>query len=334
MRLRYLLFSILFSFSLLAQDPHFTQFFSAPFTINPAYTGVFDGRLRVMTNYRQQWANFVTPFTTAVIAGDVKVGSLQGVSTQQPINIGMQLMQDQSMGGAFRSSFAGLLASYHVNVDAVGDRSLGVGLSFNYGNRIMDFSSLSFDRQFASNGFNLSLPNGEAAMQNMKPFYSIGAGLLYRYASPLNGTFFDIGLSGYHFNKPVQTIFDDPLRILPVRWSAQVTVQQYVGDVSLINIKAIYQKQASIEYVLTGLSMARSFGDENQFLVGTGFWYRLGESVAPYAFCEVSGLKIGFSYDVTNITKQPLAPASSLELSLQWRIKGRHGDVLRCKPIF
>ncbi len=38
-----------------AQDPRFSQFFSAPQLLNPALTGVFDGEYRVNINYRNQW---------------------------------------------------------------------------------------------------------------------------------------------------------------------------------------------------------------------------------------------------------------------------------------
>jgi len=315
----------LLSLTAKGQDPHFTQFSAAPFTVNPAYTGVFNGAARFMSNYRQQWANLVDPFTTTVVAGDVKVGQIDSDKDQHPFNIGIQLMQDKSMAGAFKSNYGGLMASYHVSLDAAESQSIGVGLSFNYGNRRIDFSDISFDRQFTSGGYNLTLPSGEAAMQNMKPFYSIGAGLLFKSSNPISGTFFEAGFSGYHFNKPIQTVFDDPNQVLPVRWSGQVTFQQYISDVNLLNIRGLYQQQADVSYLLAGVSYARLFGDADQNMIGAGIWYRSGESFAPYTFIETNGIQIGFSYDITyNNLKKVLSPASSFELSLQWRV----GDIL------
>ena len=320
------LFLILLSFlgcSLfsIAQDPHFTQFTAAPFTVNPAYTGVFNGTARFMSNYRQQWANLVDPFTTMLVAGDVKVGAYDPENGQHPFNIGIQFMRDQSMGGAFKSSYGGLMASYHVKLDEADNQSIGAGLSINYGNRRIDFSDISFDRQFTSGGFNLSLPNGEAAMQNMKPFYSIGAGLLFKVNNPISGTFFDVGFSGYHFNKPIQTVMDDDRQVLPVRWSGQVTFQQYLSDVSILNLKALYQKQSEVDYLLAGVSVARIFGEYDEHILGAGLWYRSGESFAPHVFLESNNIRLGFSYDITyNNLKKVLTPASSFELSLLWRV--------------
>jgi type IX secretion system PorP/SprF family membrane protein len=324
MKLRLLVIQVFFSVALIhAQDPHFTQFSAAPFTVNPAYTGVFNGTARFMSNYRQQWANLVDPFTTTVVAGDVKVGRMDPDKDQHPFNVGIQLMQDKSMAGAFKSSYGGLMASYHVNLDAAEYQTIGAGLSINYGNRRIDFSDISFDRQFTSGGYNLSLPSGEAAMQNMKPFYSVGAGLLFRSSNPISGTFFDAGFSGYHFNKPIQTVMSDPNQVLPIRWSGQVTFQQYISDVNLLNIRALYQQQADVSYLLAGVSYGRLFGEEEENMIGAGLWYRSGESFAPYAFIETNGIQIGFSYDITyNSLKKTMAPASSFELSLQWRVGG------------
>jgi type IX secretion system PorP/SprF family membrane protein len=322
MKLRLLVVQLFVSVVLLhAQDPHFTQFSAAPFTVNPAYAGVFNGTARFMSNYRQQWANLVDPFTTALVAGDVKIGRMDPDLDQHPFNVGIQLMQDKSMAGAFKSSYGGLMASYHVNLDAAENQSIGAGLSINYGNRRIDFSDISFDRQFTSGGYNLSLPNGEAAMQNMKPFYSVGAGLVFRSSNPISGTFFDAGFSGYHFNKPIQTVMNDPNQVLPIRWSGQITFQQYISDVNLLNIRGLYQQQADVSYLLAGISYARLFGDENINMLGAGLWYRTGDSFAPYIFIEYIGLQIGFSYDITyNNLKKSLTPASSFELSLQWRV--------------
>lgn len=322
MKFKLLVVQFFFSVALLqAQDPHFTQFSAAPFTVNPAYTGVFNGSARFMSNYRQQWANLVDPFTTSVVAGDVKIGNINPDQDQHPFNVGLQLMQDKSMAGAFKSSYGGLVASYHVNLSTENTQSIGAGLSINYGNRRIDFSDISFDRQFTSGGYRLSLPNGEAAMQNMKPFYSIGAGLLFRSSNPMSGTFIDVGFSGYHFNKPIQTVMDDPNQVLPIRWSGQVTFQQYINDAALLNIRGLYQQQADVSYLLAGVSYAKLFGNENQNMLGAGLWYRTGESFAPYVFIESNGLQIGFSYDITyNNLKKVLSPASSFELSLQWRV--------------
>jgi hypothetical protein len=47
-----------------AQDIHFTQFDMQPLIINPAFTGMFDGKVRAGAIYRNQWASVTVPYVT------------------------------------------------------------------------------------------------------------------------------------------------------------------------------------------------------------------------------------------------------------------------------
>jgi len=320
-KLLFILFLMGLEFIVSAQDPHFTQFYSAPFTVNPAYAGVFEGKIRLATNYRQQWGNLADPYVTSSVSVDTKIGS-NPKTGQNPFNIGMHFMNDNSMQGAFRSSYFGLVASYHVNLDEDGYNTLGAGLSGNFGNRKIDFSSISFDQQFTSDGFNLSLPNGEAALQAMKPFFSVGAGVLYRYDNSETGDFVELGLSGYHFNKPKQSVLNDPNEYLPVRYSAQATYQKYLNETSILKFLALYQRQAEVKYLLGGFSFSKLFGSTNDMQIGIGSWYRTGDAVSPYVFMGYKKFRLGMTYDVTtsNLSKG-LKPAKSYEFSMQWRFE-------------
>lgn len=69
-----------FSFAMLiasyvhAQDIHFSQYYSAPLTINPALTGGFAGDYRAGVNYRSQWVSVTVPYRTFDIYGDLNLG--------------------------------------------------------------------------------------------------------------------------------------------------------------------------------------------------------------------------------------------------------------------
>ena len=87
-----------------AQDPHFSQFFSSPLTLNPAYTGKFDGSFRVAGNYRNQWPTINNAFTTATASVDFDI--LQNrIPEFDTWGIGIMGMNDQS-GGLISSSLS------------------------------------------------------------------------------------------------------------------------------------------------------------------------------------------------------------------------------------
>lgn len=309
---------LLSSINIAGQDPHFSQFYSAPLAVNPAYTGVFNGSLRVVSNYRRQWTNAASPYNTLSVCVDGKLKQ-QDIEIQNPLNAGLMVMNDQSMKGAFRSNYFSGYVSYHVLLDENRLHSLGVGMYAGYGKRRIDFSGISFSQQLTSDGFDLSLPNGETAVSNMKGFASAGAGLLYLYNNKEEGTFFDFGLSGFHFNKPKQTVLDEN-EYLPVRYSVQTSFQRYLQPDLILNVRALYQHQAKVEYTLVGFSIAKLLAPDNQQMVGFGCWYRTKDAIIPSVLLEYNKLQVAISYDVTVSKFRPAASQpSTWEISLLYR---------------
>ena len=83
--------------SIHAQDPHFTQFYTSPLTVNPAYTGFFeDANWRVISNYRRQWVSQLSYINTNTIQIDGKFGK-EDEEDRKPFGIGILFMNDVSM---------------------------------------------------------------------------------------------------------------------------------------------------------------------------------------------------------------------------------------------
>lgn len=306
-----------------AQDPHYTQFYSAPFTVNPAYAGVFEGDFRVLTNYRSQWNKTGAPYITSTVSLDGKIGK-QELVNQHPLNAGVQFMTEKSMLGAFRSFFASGVLSYHLPLDEDGYQSIGAGLTGSYGRKKLDYSSLSFDAQYTGSGFDINLPSGEPGLQDLRSFISVGAGLLYQYRNPDNGSFFDLGVSAFHLNKPRQTFAQDPMQTIPIRVSAQASFQTYISETAFIHLKALYQHQATVSYLLGGFTLSRIFGEDEQNMIGAGIWYRSKDAVSPHLLLEFKRLQVGFSYDISmSSINKALKPASTYECMLQLRLGDR-----------
>ena len=51
-----------------AQDVHFSQYYNTPAFVNPANVGAFNGDLRGIINYRNQWSSIDSPFETAAFS--------------------------------------------------------------------------------------------------------------------------------------------------------------------------------------------------------------------------------------------------------------------------
>lgn len=330
-----------------SQDPHFTQFYNSTLTVNPAYTGVFSSKdetnnttnIRLLSNYRSQWSNSQSPYTTGTVQMDAKLGSQDDVieenTIQNKFNLGLLCMYDQSLNGAFKSTYFMGSGSLHLALgggsgfgigtakSAIHTKSLGLGFGFVYGNRVVDLSKISFSQQFSSGGFDLTLPNGEFGLNNMKPFFSLNAGLLYQSQDEDKDNKFKLGVSGYHLNKPKQSFLNDANQIVPIRYSFQMEYMKYLGD-NFLETKLIYQTQAEIKYLLIStiyniILPGNLSGDEKQNSIGIGANYRVGDAISPYLALTTDRFRFGFSYDITTSKlKTGLIPARSMEVSMQF----------------
>lgn len=281
-----------------AQDPHFSQFFASPLTINPALTGNANSDLRVFTNYRQQWLGNTTSYNTGTLSIDSRLFKEQ-LGDKRVLGIGGFLMSDQSLNGYFKSTYASINTSYMIAIDKEGEHSIGIGLAGIYGDRRLDFSQLTFSEQFGSGGFNTALPTGESSLANLKPYISVASGLLYRYKG--EETDIEIGISGYHYNKPKQSFLSDTSgNYLPARFVAHFSMENYLSEKFSVSTNAIYQTQAKQSYFAVGAilnygTMEKGVGK----IFSTGLFYRSDDAIYPYAGLTVNNFQLGLTYDVT-----------------------------------
>src|ERR1700733_3712806 len=120
-----------------AQDPHFSQYFSSPLTFNPAFTGYFDGMQRLTVNLRNQWSNVGDPYTTGTASFDTKI--MKGkISDNDRWGVGIHALYDQSSGGVFKNTYLSLSTAFNKGLDADGYQSIGIGVQATLGHNSVD----------------------------------------------------------------------------------------------------------------------------------------------------------------------------------------------------
>lgn len=305
---------------LFAQDPNFSQFFASPLTINPALTASTEADWRCFLNYRQQWLGPSAPYNTATLSFDTKL--FKEITNDNTLGIGTMLMMDNTFSGILKSNYGSLNISYHQKIGGndAGESSIGIGFGAVYGNKQLNVNELNFESQFVSYGFNTNLPTGENGLFSMQPFVSLNTGILYSITTDkLN---FDLGGSVYHFNKPKQTFLKDELQVIPMRYVIHSSFDCQLSEGSILNMNAMYQQQAFINYWVLGGSIAKSLDDDNNRTLNLGLWYRNKDALFPYIGYGINNFQFGLTYDVT-ISKlnQAPKPPSSWEISISYREK-------------
>ena len=83
---------IIASFSLKAQDIHFSQFFNTADQTKPANAGAIEGDFRFSATYRNQWFTIASPYSTVLVSFDNAI--LKGKKRGSFLGVGIQFYND------------------------------------------------------------------------------------------------------------------------------------------------------------------------------------------------------------------------------------------------
>ena len=190
----YILFFVVVTagFRVGAQDVSFSQFYSNPLYLNPAFAGSVD-LPRASLHYRNQWPQFGKTFTTFSSAYDTPVEKLQG-------GIGVHLMNDVQSSGLMNTLQLDLMYARFVRISRNIKLYGGVQASV-YQN------SLNWDRLVFADNLDAFFGNHtlsqEAPLESPNYFFAdASAGLLL-----FNEDFF-AGLACHHLNQPRKSYYE------------------------------------------------------------------------------------------------------------------------------
>lgn len=301
---------------LCAQDPHLSQYFSSPLSVNPALTGNIDGAFRLTTNYRQQWWKVGYPFNTGTVSYEQRVFA-NSLGESSKLGIGAMLMYDESLAGGLKSTYGTFSVAYHQKLDQNGYSTLGVGLQTAYGNRKIDYNKLSFANQFSSGGFNTTLPSGELLGSNLRPYFDVNAGLIYSFNNDMTSAY--AGASVFHVSSPKQKYAQDSLSRIRRRYTLHGGINYYVGESQnrmLISGIAMLQGKAFEINIGSAFGIYLGGEDESPKYLYVGGFYRLKDAIYPYLSYQYNGFQFGLSYDVIVSGIRQISPKSgSIEFS-------------------
>lgn len=291
-----------------AQDPNFSQFFASPLTLNPAFTGKFDGVYRVAGNYRNQWPTINNAFTTGTASVDF--GILKNhIPDIDQFGVGIMGFSDRAGNGVLVSNAVALSAAYHKSLDENGDNQIGAGFQGSFMNKRLDVTKVVFEDQLTPLGFtgvtNEIFDNNQV---NVK-YFDLNAGVLYNGTTNGYNNFY-LGASMYHINRPKET-FQGGQYYLAARTTIQAGGKIPVGQYNYFHFSANHSMQAGAHNTMIGgaYSMNVNNDRDNPTNVYVGSWFRFGDAIIPYVGLEFGEFQLGLTYDV-NVSS--LKPASNV----------------------
>jgi len=317
-----------------AQDIHFSQFYMSPTNLNPALTGVMDCNVRLVANYRNQWASVLksNAYNTYSASYDQKIS----VGRSDYFGVGATFWGDQAgeaqfgtLTGKLSGSYAKKMAGYRKSA-----HYLVVGAEAGIAQRSIEFQRLRWGNQHDGNGgFNAGLDSGESFPRDNFIFADVAAGLLWTSVfDEANSLFF--GGAFHHLNRANQSFTNDETDDLYSRFTLHAGGEFEVSDrIGLVpGVIAMFQGP-SFE-LNAGTSLRFRLGNNKKyyqaFQIGT--WMRISNRVEEGILTDAAILStrfdyeqfsIGFSYDI-NVSSLSAASNGNgaFEFSMIYKICG------------
>ncbi len=313
-----------------AQDPSFSQYYTAGQYTNPAMTGVFEGGLRINANYRAQWSTVFTnnPFRTYAAGVDKRTRLGKG----DFLAYGLLLSHDQAGEARYRRTTGTLSVSFLKQLNGsryrTSDQYLIAGIQAGLGQHGLDYQKLWFSNQFNTNGdytIDFDAPNGESFNNKSDIYPDINAGLLWYALFGKNMSLY-AGGAVHHVNTPKISFLGNPNEHLYMKWTAMAGGEiPFSSEFSALPA-FIFTKQGPSLISIFGGNFRYTAREWHEIAIRAGGWMQLSnhlesEITIPNlifsAILEMDRWLIGVSYDVNigDLT-QPTDHRGGLELSL------------------
>lgn len=302
-----------------AQDPEFTQFYSNPLYLNPAFAGTARCP-RLVMNYRNQWPALSGVFVTTSASYDQHVETLSG-------GLGLIVMNDRAGKGTLNTTTVSGIYSYQLPVTKT--FSLKFGGQATYFQKSLDWSKLTFgDMIDPRKGFiyeTQDIPRGGVVRG-----VDFSAGML-----GFSDKFY-VGAAVHHLNEPNESLVVGTSR-LPMKFTGHAGAVIPIDrrnrySESSISPNVLYRLQGEFQQLNVGLYV-------NKGPLVAGIWYR-GILFTDYrdAFITTIGIqtdviRFGYSYDVTVSELTPSTGGShevSMAIQFDCRPKRKKFRTISC----
>jgi type IX secretion system PorP/SprF family membrane protein len=275
-----------------AQTYHQSQFYSTPLLVNPAATGNTAGPYRFAANYRSQWKNEGSPYTTFTASGDMHVLK----NENNVLGMGLTFLNDKAMDGIVQTNIISFSTGYHIALDEENMQRISVGFQGSYNERRIDFTRLQFETQYGEGGFDPTLPIGEQMDAGKKNYFDLNAGAMYTFSLEDKSLF--AGASMYNIMKKENSYMTEQFKA-PSLLSFMAGGDIDLGFNNSFYFSGNYRKQGTSSEMTVGAAWGRFIDQTGFSSFRLGMWHRLNDAIIPYAGVTYKGLQVGTSFDYT-----------------------------------
>lgn len=325
--LKIALFFVLLFFSgivVYAQDIQFSQFYQALLYQNPAFAGS-GHKNRVMAHQRLQWLGVgnstygSSKYLTSLVSYDTYFKKYAS-------GIGAQVFYDRQGDGQISAVDISAMYSYELHINS--HYSFRSGFQLGWDSRTIDYSILTFPRQYSDSGFDNGVANPFSDVQSRKSYLDVSAGgVLYTNE-------YWIGVTAHHMNTPNQSFISEQSE-LPMKLALTGGYKFVLHE----DASGLANDPTITEVTLTPTFHYKYQGKSDQFDLGLyghykhyviGGWYRgipfkkfntklqNNESFVILGGYKTYNMSFTYSYDYTVSTLRVIGTGGAHEINITY----------------
>lgn len=285
---------LLVSGKLTAQDIHFSQPYHSPGNVSPALTGIFDGDVRFLGNYRSQWQSVPVPYRTFSVSADIKLKP-KTAGKKGMVGYGLVFNNDESGDAQLALVQTGANFSYIRQISDQAQISLGGQAMI--GQRSFMPSQLKFEEQWNGDVFDPNASNNESFSKKGLNTFSLSTGLNAHWQSEKSRTNIDLGISLYHLNQPSAN-FDGAISInLPKKTNVYAFGTYQVSPKLDLLLNLYFSRQNPYQELFLSAAIRYHL---NTIALQAGIGTRLSDAFIPSLELQVRNWAAGVSYDINH----------------------------------
>lgn len=277
-----------------AQDIHFSNWQLSPLNQNPSNTGVFEGDMRLIFNYRNQWQQVKVPYNSVSFGMDMNLQKPLIKKTKEAI--GIIFNNDVAGDGHYSTTDVKIPLNHKINFKQDSSFCLNIAVMAGLSNIAINPNKLSYDAQWDGDSYNSSLSNGEFFLKQSKLIADVSGGisLTKNFGKKINTT---IGYALYHANQPNISFNNTNGVTLKMRHAESFTFNYSFNQISSLLFEYYGNQQQAFKENMIGLSYYYTIEPKTHTRINAGLLSRLGDAIITTVGIEHQNIRIQATYD-------------------------------------
>ncbi len=308
-----------------SQDFHLSMYDAAPLFLNPAMTGLVEGKMRAHAQYRNQWNSVAyKPFTTALVSFDMPY---------KKWGFGGQITNMRAGIGNYNALQVLASAAYAVPLDKNKFHNLSFGLQAGFTQKRIEYQVFTFDNQWSTmegGSFDKGINNNENFKNQSQFQEAVNFGAMYYYAKQQSRINPFIGFSAFNLTQPKESFFGSDNR-LAMRFYAHTGVRVNVSELLYFIPKVLIYQQKNIVQQTYAMDIGYYFKGE-KFYALLGYVFRAKDANVFNVGFKKDNYIIKLAYDFNTSTLSGTSKTrGAYEISLTWLgKKNKNQEIKNC----